>query len=112
MLISMRAYRSKRRSSTRRRNPQILKSPEKDGVQYKRHQLFVCDFALHSIGLLLFRRKQHEVFREFLQDVIGDAGVAVVSLTPQELDSLADVAAGFNLDSTTRTSTAPPSNMA
>ena len=62
------------------------------------HELFVCDFAVHSIGLLLFRRRQHEVFRKFLQDVIGDAGVAVISLTAQELDSLVEVAARFNVD--------------
>jgi uncharacterized protein len=64
----------------------------------KGHQLFVCDFALHSIGLLLFRRKQHEVFRQFLQDIITRAGIVMVSLTAPELDSLVDVTGRFNLD--------------
>jgi len=27
------------------------------------HELFVSDYSLHSIGLLLFRRRQHDVFR-------------------------------------------------
>jgi len=67
-------------------------------VNRKGHELFVSDFALHSIGLLLFRQKQHQVFRRFLQDLVGRAGVGMVSLTPQELDSLADVAEKFNLD--------------
>jgi hypothetical protein len=26
------------------------------------HDLFVSDYSLHSIGLLLFRRKQHDIF--------------------------------------------------
>ena len=64
----------------------------------KGHELFVSDFALHSIGLLLFRHKQHQVFRQFLQDVIGNAGIGLVSLSAQEMDSLVDVAAKFNLD--------------
>jgi hypothetical protein len=64
----------------------------------KGHELFVSDFALHSIGLLLFRQKQHQVFREFLQDVIGRVGIGLVSLTAREMDSLVDVAAKFNLD--------------
>jgi predicted nucleic acid-binding protein len=38
------------------------------------------------------------VFREFLQDAIAAAGVGVVSLGAQELDSLVDVAVRFNLD--------------
>ncbi|HMD85437.1 MAG TPA: PIN domain-containing protein [Terriglobia bacterium] len=64
----------------------------------KGHELFVSDFALHSIGLLLFRRKQHHFFRQFLQDLTAGAGIAVVSLTAQEMDTLIDVAGKFNLD--------------
>ncbi len=49
------------------------------------HDLFVCDYALHSIGLLLFRRKQPEVFRQFLADVMTGAGIRLLSLTAREL---------------------------
>jgi len=34
------------------------------------HEFFLSDYALHSIGLLLFRRKQHFGFRKFLDDMI------------------------------------------
>jgi len=64
----------------------------------KGHELFVSDFALHSIGLLLFRQKQLQVFRQFLQDIIGRVGIALVALTAREMDSLVDVAARFKLD--------------
>jgi uncharacterized protein len=64
----------------------------------KGHELYVSDFALHSIGLLLFRHKQHQVFRQFLQDVIGSVGIGMVSLSVPELDALVDVSAKFNLD--------------
>jgi hypothetical protein len=64
----------------------------------KGHELYVSDFALHSIGLLLFRHKQYQVFRQFLQDVIDRAGIGVVSLSATEMDALVDVAAKFNLD--------------
>ena len=62
------------------------------------NDLFVSDFALHSIGLLLFRHKQHRVFRQFLQDVIGTIGIATVSLSPSEMTAVADGATNFNLD--------------
>ena len=64
----------------------------------KGHELFVSDFALHSIGLLLFRHKQHQVFRQFLQDVIGRVGIGLVSLSAPEMDAVVDGAAKFNLD--------------
>jgi len=38
------------------------------------HEFFISDYSLHSIGLLLFCRKQHDVFRQFLTDIISRAG--------------------------------------
>ena len=64
----------------------------------KGHELFVSDFALHSIGLLLFRHNQPQVFRQFLQDVIGRVGIGMVSLSASEMDAVVDGAAKFNLD--------------
>ncbi|MGO8816144.1 MAG: type II toxin-antitoxin system VapC family toxin [Terriglobia bacterium] len=64
----------------------------------KGHDLYVSDFALHSIGLLLFRHKQHHVFRQFLHDVIDRAGIGMVSLSAPEMGTLVDVAAKFSLD--------------
>jgi len=64
----------------------------------KGHELFVSDFALHSIGLLLFRQNQLQVFRQFLQDMINRVGIGLVFLTPSEMESLVDVAAKFKLD--------------
>jgi predicted nucleic acid-binding protein len=58
----------------------------------------VSDFAVHSIGLLLFRRELPETFREFLFDVIEASGIAVVGLTAQELKDLPAVASTHGLD--------------
>jgi hypothetical protein len=63
----------------------------------KRHGLYISDFALHSIGVLLFRHRQHEAFHQFLED-IARIGIRVVSLTALEMHSLGDVAAKCKLD--------------
>ncbi|MDP2207141.1 MAG: VapC toxin family PIN domain ribonuclease [Bacteroidota bacterium] len=39
------------------------------------NQLFITDFSLHSIGLLLFQRNQHNVFEQFYYDMIIGAGI-------------------------------------
>ena len=64
----------------------------------KGNDLFVSDFALHSIGLLLFRHKRHHVFRQFLLDVIGRIGTVMVSLSAPEMDAVVDGAGKFSLD--------------
>ena len=62
------------------------------------HEFFISDYSLHSIGLLLFRRGKHEVFRQFLKDMILGVGVAVITLSAQEMESLIEVARRFGLD--------------
>lgn len=62
------------------------------------HELYVTDFALPSIGLLLFRQKQPQVFRQFLHDMMGRVGITMLSLSAQEMDSLPGLATQFNLD--------------
>jgi len=62
------------------------------------HEFFISDYSLHSIGLLLFRRGRHEVFRQFLKDMILGVGVAVVALSAQEMESLIEAAQRFGLD--------------
>ena len=62
------------------------------------HEFFISDYSLHSIGLLLFRRGKHEVFRQFLKDMILGVGVAVIALSAQEMGRLIEAAQRFNLD--------------
>jgi len=62
------------------------------------HEFFISDYSLHSIGLLLFRRGKHEVFRQFLRDMILGVGVAVIALSAQEMESLIEAAQRFGLD--------------
>jgi hypothetical protein len=62
------------------------------------HQFFLSDYSLHSIGLLLFRQKQHEVFGEFLRDMIYGAGVRVIALRAGEMEAVIRAALRFNLD--------------
>ncbi|SFM80308.1 type II toxin-antitoxin system VapC family toxin [Thermodesulforhabdus norvegica] len=66
--------------------------------QVEKHKFFISDYSLHSIGLLLFRRRQHEVFRRFLKDMILEAGVTVIALAAQEMEDIIQAAQQFGLD--------------
>ena len=61
------------------------------------HEFFLSDYSLHSIGLLLFRSGQHEIFRQFLIDMILEAGVIIIALSAQEMEGVIQVAQRFGL---------------
>jgi len=62
------------------------------------HDLFISDYSLHSIGVLLFRRRQHEVFGQFVKDMMLNAGLIMISLHGEDMEAIIDAARRFNLD--------------
>jgi len=67
-------------------------------VKTEEHEFFISDYALHSIGILLFHRKQHHVFQEFVNDMMFQAGMMVASLSVEDMVSVIEVAQRFGLD--------------
>ena len=67
-------------------------------AKIKAHNFLISDFSLHSIGLLLLKRKRVDVFRNFVTDIVMRADTAVARLNASDMDALADHAANFNLD--------------
>lgn len=62
------------------------------------HEFFISDFSLHSMGLLLFYRKQHSVFQQFLKDMIIDGGIIITSLVVDDMESVVNVSQKYKLD--------------
>lgn len=62
------------------------------------HEFFITDYSLHSVGLLLFRRKQHEAFRAFVVDVLLDGGIGLLSLKSDEMETVISTSQKFGLD--------------
>jgi hypothetical protein len=67
-------------------------------VKTEENEFFISDYALHSIGLLLFRRKQHHVFRRFLNDMMLRAGMMIASLSVEDMVAVIKAAQRFDLD--------------
>ena len=59
------------------------------------HELFVTDYSIHSIGLLLFRKKQYHTFDHFLHDL---SGMRLLSLSIDDMGEIAAAATQFHLD--------------
>ena len=66
--------------------------------QVDRHDFYITDFAIHSIGVLTFRQKRYEIFHLFLDDVLNRGGFVVLSLSDAEIQGVVDYARQFALD--------------
>lgn len=61
-------------------------------------QLFITDFAFHSIGLIMHRLDALEDFLRFVQDVFLDGAVEVIHLGPADMKGVTAAMNEFNLD--------------
>jgi predicted nucleic acid-binding protein len=61
-------------------------------------QIFVTDFAFHSIGVILSRLGQTDVFLRFTKDVFIDGGISLIRLEPKDGERLVRVMHQFDLD--------------
>lgn len=61
-------------------------------------ELFITDFTFHSICVVLTRLKKATALLKFVEDVFVDGAVTLVSIPPEETQSLLDAMSRFNLD--------------
>lgn len=62
------------------------------------HEFFITDYSLHSIGLLLFRKRQYEAFEAFVEDVLLNSGIELLSLYSDEMATVISASKKFGLD--------------
>lgn len=61
-------------------------------------QLFVSDFAIHSIGVILSRFKKFDVLSKFIEDLFVNGQIEQLSLDYSDLLALVDNMQRMNLD--------------
>ncbi len=64
------------------------------------NELFMIDFSLHSIGVILFssRINRPDVLSEFVQDTIIEGGIRVIPLSPLDMPTVVEHSNQFSLD--------------
>jgi len=58
----------------------------------------MTNFTLHSIGVICNRLKQRDVFIRFVDDVLIDAGVVLVSIPANQMKRVVEIMERFGLD--------------
>jgi len=62
------------------------------------NQLFITDFAFHSIGVILTRLHRTEVLSRFVEDIFIDGAVGLVHLVPSDTRRVIEITDEFGLD--------------
>ncbi len=60
--------------------------------------LFVSDFSIHSIGVILTRLKKSDIFEKFIADLFVDGQIEQLSLSAGDLMDVISNIQKFNLD--------------
>jgi len=61
-------------------------------------RLYLSDFTLHSIGIILLKLDEAATFARFVQDVLIDGVVRLVALQPEDMTNVTDAAEKYKLD--------------
>ena len=60
--------------------------------------LFITDFAVHSIGVVLSKLKRMDTLLQFVQDTFIDGSVSLIHLRPEDIHQVTLVKEKFSLD--------------
>jgi predicted nucleic acid-binding protein len=70
-------------------------------------RLYLTDFTLHSIGIVLTKLDHAQTFSRFVKDVLIDGAVHLIALRSEDMTSVTDPRKGINSISMTPISTLP-----
>lgn len=61
-----------------------------------KHKVFISDFSLHTVGVILFRENSFDAYNHFLLDITKNIGV--LSLPIKKYASIVQMAVNYKLD--------------
>jgi len=61
-------------------------------------KLYLSEFALYSLGVVLLRRKMHDIFLRSVNDLLLNGGIQLVRLGFKDMQDIVHVSERFNLD--------------
>ena len=62
------------------------------------NQLFITDFAFHSIAVIMSRLKQANALLRFVQDTFIDGSVSLINLLPEDTHRIVHIMNEYNMD--------------
>lgn len=61
-------------------------------------RVYLSEFALCSLGIILFRYREHDAFLQIVEDLLTTNRIQLIRLGEAEMQSIVHAAQRFNLD--------------
>ncbi len=75
---------------------QDKKEPCKNFIKNNSGKLYLSDFSLHSIGVILFRNQKENVFQQFVSDILPE--VCIITLPKNKYTDISTLSKKYQLD--------------
>jgi len=75
---------------------QDKKEPCKNFIKNNSGKLYLSDFSLHSIGVILFRNQKENVFQQFVSDILPEVGI--ITLPKNKYTDISTLSKKYQLD--------------
>jgi predicted nucleic acid-binding protein len=62
------------------------------------HQIFISDFSFHSICIILTRHKKPQALIDFIEDVVTNGGIGLITCRPEEVVLVVEAMDDFGFD--------------
>jgi predicted nucleic acid-binding protein len=62
------------------------------------HQTFISDFSFHSICIILTRHKKPQALIDFIEDVVTNGGIGLITCRPEEVVLVVEAMDDFGFD--------------
>ena len=59
-------------------------------------KLYISDFSLHSIGVILLRNKKEKIYEKFINDILPE--ISIITLAKEKYKEVAKISKKHNLD--------------
>jgi predicted nucleic acid-binding protein len=75
---------------------QVNKEVCKSFLETHTGEIFISDFSLHSIGVILYRNNKSDLFNQFLEDTLDK--IEIITLSKEKYREIIDVYNQYKLD--------------
>ncbi len=61
-------------------------------------KIFISEFSLYSIGVILIKHKKYKVFQKLINEMIINGNIKILRLSPYDMERIIEVSKKFNID--------------
>ncbi|MBC8384341.1 MAG: type II toxin-antitoxin system VapC family toxin [Candidatus Cloacimonetes bacterium] len=62
------------------------------------YELFITEFSIYSICILLSKLKKYDLMNTFVEDILSSENISIISNEPEDIEHIVNIEKQFDLD--------------